>query len=173
MSLQKKLKNLSLELQEKIVVGERKYTPEPNTPITNWLVHTKRHCNGGRTVDAGLRARAHCDNGGKIFLTMSGAGSSFQMGIEISEMIREQKIAGISVTPANLEESLYRLLSPDDWAYIPDYSELTRDQEKELDDNGLRRITDTFLPEDETVRQVLDHFTNLWREAEAEGKKYF
>lgn len=117
MSLPKKLASLSPGLRKKIIVGERKYKPNPKTPITNWLVHSKRHCNGGKTVKAGLWLKQHTDKGGKIFLTMSGAGSSFQQGIEISELIRADKIAAISVTGANLEESLYRLVANSHYAY--------------------------------------------------------
>lgn len=172
MSLEKKLKRLSPELRARFKPGERDYDPQPDTPVSNYLVETKRHCNAGRTVDAGLWLRDHCDNGGKIFLTMSGAGSSFQQGIMISELIRRGKIAALSVSPANLEESLYRLLSPNDYAYITDYQELTREQEKELDHAEFRRITDTMLPEEETVRQVLDQFVKLWRNAQRKKKSF-
>ncbi len=170
MSFQKKITLLSSGLKKKIVIGERKYKPNPKTPITNWLVHTKRHCNGGKTINAGLWLKKHTDNGGKIFFTMSGAGSSFQQGIMISELIRAGKIAAISVTGANLEESLYRLVANSHYAYIPDYIELTRAEEKEFARAGLRRITDTFLPEDESVRVVLPELEKLWREAEKTGK---
>jgi deoxyhypusine synthase len=159
-----KLDTLSPELRKKIFLGERKYTPSDLTPVTNYLVHTKRHCNGGKTVDAGLWLRDHCDSGGKIYLSMSGAGSSFQQGIIISELIRAGKIAGISVTGANLEESLYRLVANEHYAYIPDYVELTPTEEKELDHKGFRRITDTFLPEDESTRVLLPIFEKLWRD---------
>lgn len=173
MSLNTKLKKLSPELRQMITLGERKYTPSVRTPITNWLVDRKRHCNGGRTVDAGLWLRDHCNKGGKIFFSMSGAGSSFQQGIDLSEMIRAGKIAGISVTGANLEESFYRLFANEHYAYIKNYEQLTPQQEKELDRAGLRRITDTFLPEEESVRKLLKPLEKLWREAEAEGKSYF
>ena len=168
-----KIASLSPELRAEIVVGERKYVPDPRTPVSNFLVHTKRHCNGGRTVDAGLWLRDHCDQKGRIFLTMAGAGSSFQMGIMISELIRAGKIAGISVTGANLEESLYRALAYSHYAYIPRYEKLTEDQEVELDHAGLRRITDTFLPEEESVRLILPQLEKLWREAEATNTSRF
>lgn len=170
--MKNKLKKLSPELRDKISIGEIKYVPSLDTPITNSLVHTKRHCNGGATVESGLWLRGHCDNGGKIFLTMSGAGSSFQQGIMISELIRAGKIAAISVTGANLEESLYRLVANKNYAYIRDYLELTRKQEKELDYVGFRRITDTFLPEEESVRKLLPKFMKLWRNAQREGESY-
>lgn len=172
MSSQKrgKLAGLSRELQRKIVTGERKYQPSHRTPVSNMLVATKRHCNGGRTVDAGLWLRDHCDKGGKIFLTMAGAGSSFQSGVWIGKLIRAGKIGGISVTGANLEESLYRLFANSHYAHIPEYESLTRKEEKELDRAGLRRITDTFLPEEESVRVILPMLEKLWREAMTKGE---
>ncbi len=63
MSLHEKLPLLSKELQDRIFTGERTFAPNPSTPVTNFLVHTKRHCNGGKTVDAGLRLRDHVNNG--------------------------------------------------------------------------------------------------------------
>jgi len=159
-----KFGGLSPNLLKKIVFGERRYTPKSYPPISNWLVRTKRHCNGGKTVEAGLWLRDHCDIGGKIFFTMAGAGSSFQIGITLSELIRAGKIGAISVTGANLEESLYRLVANSHYAYIPNYQELTSEEEKELDRAGLRRITDTFLPEEESVRLILPKLEQLWRE---------
>lgn len=170
MSLSEKLPLLSQGLQKKIVLGDRKFSHETTSPVTNFLAHTKRHCNGGKTVDAGLFLKKHLENNGKLFLTMSGAGSSFQMGILISELIRAGKLHGISVTGANLEESLYRLVAYSNYAYIPDYVELTPQEEDELRTAGLRRITDTFLPEDESVREILPALESLRREAEEKGE---
>ncbi len=169
-TLQEKLQMLTPALRAKIVTGERKYSPAPGSPISNWLVRTKRHCNGGRTVDAGLWLKAHCDRGGRIFLTMAGAGSSFQLGVSIGDLIRADKVAAISVTAANMEESFYRLVGNSYYAYIPDYQELTRAEEKELDHAGLRRITDTFLPEEESVRVILSKLQTLWAEAAESGE---
>ena len=167
-----KLDKLSPVLRKKIITGERNYVPEPNTPVSNYLVHTKRHCNGGKTVDAGLWLKHHVDNGGKIFLSMAGAGSSFQMGVIIGELIRAGKLHGISVTGANMEESMYRYVAHSHYAYIPEYTDLTPEEENELRKAGLRRITDTFLPEEESVRKILPASEMLWRDAETSGKSY-
>jgi deoxyhypusine synthase len=167
-----KLKNLSPELRKKIIVGERLFIPNPLTPVTNFLVRNKRHCNGGKTTDAGLWLKEHLDKGGKLFLTMAGAGSSFELGIPISKLIRAGKVHGISVTGANMEESMYRYVAQSYYYYIPDYMELTPAEENELREAGLRRITDTFLPEDESVRKILPELEKLWRKAEAENKSH-
>jgi deoxyhypusine synthase len=94
------------------------------------------------------------------------------MGKMISELIRAGKLHGISVTGANMEESLYRYVAHSQYAYIYKYNKLTSEQEEELRQVGIRRITDTFLPEEESVRVVLDPLMELWRKAEKEGKSY-
>jgi deoxyhypusine synthase len=163
-----KVKTLSSGLQAMIVKGERDYVPAPETPVSNWIVATKLHCNGGRTVDAGLWLK-HCADEGKLFVTLSGAASSFQVGRTLSMLIRAGHVGAISATGANMEESCYRYVANRHYASIPDYTDLTREQEKELDRAGLRRITDTFLPEDESVRVVLPHLMGLWSEAAETG----
>lgn len=167
-----KLDTVSPGLRSKVVTGERKFIQNPNTPVTNYLVHTKRHCNGGKTVDAGLWLKDHLDNGGKLFIAMAGAGSSFQMGVILGELIRARKLHGISVTGANMEESMYRYVAHSHYAYIPNYTDLTPAEENELREAGLRRITDTFLPEEESVRIILPELEKLWREAEAKGESH-
>jgi deoxyhypusine synthase len=57
--------------------------------------------------------------------------------------------------------------------WFPRYTELTPEQESELRDAGLRRITDTFLPEDESVRVMEPHLLKMWKDAEKKGERYF
>lgn len=164
---------LSKDLKKKIVREDRGHMFDPQTsPLTAYFVKTMRHCNAGTLVDASFWTKNHIAKGGKIFLTMSGAGSSFEQGIMISEMIRAGVIAGISVTGANLEESLYRLVAHSHYKYIPGYAELTPQEENELRVAGLRRITDTFLPEDASVKKILPTMEKLWRKAAKAGESY-
>jgi deoxyhypusine synthase len=79
----------------------------------------------------------------------------------------------VSATAANHEESYYRYVAHSHYAYIPRYTELTPEQEAELRDAGLRRITDTFLPEDESVRIMEPHLLKMWKEAQKKGERYF
>jgi deoxyhypusine synthase len=169
MTIREKVATLSPGLQAMITFGERPYEPNPANPVSNFIVDTKLHCNGGKTTDAGLWLRDYCDSGKKIFLTMSGAGSSFQVGKMISKLIRAGKIAGISVTGANMEESLYRAVAHSHYAYIRRYEKIPPEWEKELDRRGLRRITDTFLPEEESVRIIYPELLKVWQDAEAQG----
>ncbi len=167
--LEAKLEALSPGLRAKIKVGEREREDQPGTPLTNFLADKMRHCNGGRVVDAGFWLRGHIQSGKRVAITLAGAASTFQLGRTICPLIETGHVTAISATAANLEESVYRLVSNKDYAYIPKYTELTHAEEKELDHAGLRRITDTFLPEEETVRRVLDQFIEILRKAEATG----
>jgi deoxyhypusine synthase len=91
----------------------------------------------------------------------------------LAELIRQDKVHLISATAANHEESYYRYVAHSHYVYIPRYTELTPEQEAELRDAGLRRITDTFLPEDESVRIMEPHLLKMWQDAEKKGERYF
>ncbi len=143
------------------------------TPVSTFAERALRHCNGGSTLQSALWLKDHLDNGGKLVVTLAGALSSFQIGVTLAELIRQGKVHLVSATGANHEESYYRYVAHSHYAYIPRYTELTPEQEAELRDAGLRRITDTFLPEDESVRIMEPHLLKMWKEAEKAGKRYF
>ncbi len=142
-------------------------------PISAFAERTLRHCNGGATLQAALWLKQHLDRGGKIVVTIAGALSSFQVGVTLAELIRKNKVHLVSATAANHEESYYRYVAHSHYAYIPRYTELTPEQEAELRDAGLRRITDTFLPEDESVRIMEPHLLKMWQDAQKKGERYF
>jgi deoxyhypusine synthase len=149
------------------------YVKKSKTPVSAFAEHTLNHCNGGATYQAAAWLKNHLDKGGKLVVTIAGALSSFQVGIMLAELIRQDKVHLISATGANHEESYYRYVAHSHYAYIPRYTELTPEQEAELRDAGLRRITDTFLPEDESVRIMEPHLLKMWKEAQKKGERYF
>ena len=57
----------------------------------------------------------HVQAGGKMFWAVAGAMSSAQLGITLAPAIRAGLIHGLSVTGANLEESLFRLVAERPW----------------------------------------------------------
>lgn len=172
LSPEEKKAQLSPELQAFFMPVDRDYTPNPNSPVSNHLVKNKRHCNGGAMVDAGLTMKRHGEEGGKFVVTLAGAFSSFEGGIALSRLIRAGKVAAISCTGANYEESWYRAIAHSYYTYLPRYPELTPAQEKELGRTGHRRITTTTMPEDESTRVMLGPMECLWREAEAQGESH-
>lgn len=180
--MQKKFTKLSPSLKKYIVEEEgRAHGTGPitelvkgsKTPISTFGELTLKHCNGGSTMQAALWLKDHLKNGGKLVVTIAGALSSFQVGVTLAELIRKGKVHLVSATAANHEESYYRYVAHSHYAYIPRYTELTPEQEAELRDAGLRRITDTFLPEDESVRIMEPHLLQMWKEAQKQGERYF
>jgi deoxyhypusine synthase len=144
-----------------------------STPVGTFAERTLLHCNGGSTIQAALWLKDHLEKGGKLVVTLAGALSSFEVGVMLAELIRKGKVHLISATAANHEESYYRYVAHSHYANIPRYTELTPEQEAELRDAGLRRITDTFLPEDESVRIMEPHLLKMWKEAQDKKEKYF
>ncbi len=180
-----KLNKLSKSLKQHIIteaaIGRNKrksgtlsaHVRKAKRPVTAMAEETLRHCNGGATLQAAYWLKDHLDKGGKLVITLAGALSSFQIGTMLSDLIRQDKVHLISATGANHEESYYRYIAHSYYAYIPRYGELTGKQEAELRDAGLRRITDTFLPEEEGVRIMEPQFVKMWQEAQKKKKRYF
>ena len=178
------MKELSTELQA-FITDEPRYDAfdpfaagrglsfkDSSQPISDFCAFALKHCNAGAAVAAAYALRDHLDNRGKLFVTLSGALSSFQVGRMLAELIRRDKVHGISTTAANFEESFYRYVAYSHYRYIPRYTELTPAQEDELRRAGYRRITDTFLPEEESVRIMEPHLVKMWRDARKKGESY-
>ena len=174
------LKKLSPELKKLIILDNDKSTGtlsdnvnKSKAQISKFAQLTLNHTNGGSTMEAALWLKNHLNNGGKLVVTLAGALSSFQIGVMLAELIRKDKVHLISATGANHEESYYRYVAHSHYANIPRYTELTPSQEAELRDAGLRRITDTFLPEDESVRIMEPHLLEMWKQAMDKRERHF
>lgn len=175
------MKELSPQLQ-RLIVDEPSYTEfsplsssgmsfrKSSQPISDFCAFALKHCNAGSAVSAAYHLRDHVRRGGKLFVTVAGALSSFQAGKMLAELIRQGKVHGVSATAANFEESFYRYVAHSHYRYIPNYTEITPEQELELRDAGYRRITDTFLPEDESVRIMEPHLLKMWKDAMIKGE---
>ena len=177
------MKELSKELQASILsekqhsgfdamhTGSLDFT-KSNSPISDYCAYALKHCNAGAAVNAAYELRDFLKSGGKIFLSIAGALSSFQIGKVLAELIRKDKIHGISATGANFEESFYRYVAHSHYKYIPNYTDLTPEQEAELRDAGYRRITDTFLPEEQSVKILEPILNQYWKEATKNNQSY-
>jgi deoxyhypusine synthase len=142
-------------------------------PISDFIDRHFLHFNAAALKDAAEGYRKHLSQGGKMFVTLAGAMSSAELGILLAEMIRQNKIHGISCTGANLEEDLYNLIAHDFYERIPNYRDLTPQQEQELLERKLNRVTDTCIPEEEAVRRLENPILELWRAAEAQSERSF
>jgi len=108
-----------------------------------------------------------------MLLTLAGAMSTAELGVSVAELIREGKVHALSVTGANLEEDVFNLVAHDSYERIPDYRGLTPQQEADLRDRGLHRVTDTCIPEDEAILKIQRHMSALWAGARERGERYF
>ncbi|MDF3065413.1 MAG: hypothetical protein K0R38_1014 [Polyangiaceae bacterium] len=141
--------------------------------VRDFITHHYRHFNAAALVDAAKAWEDHLAKGGKMLLTMAGAMSTAEMGIVIAELIRRDKIHGISLTGANLEEDVFNLVAHNSYTRVPNYRELRPEDEKALLDKGLNRVTDTCIPEHEAMRKIEKKMLALWQKAQQKGERYF
>ncbi|TWP28702.1 deoxyhypusine synthase [Apibacter muscae] len=142
-------------------------------PISEFIEKYFLHFNAASLVDAAKGYTAHLKDGGKMMITMGGAMSTAELGKILAEMIRQDKVAIISCTGANLEEDIMNLVAHSHYKRIPNYRDLTPEQERELLDNHLNRVTDTCIPEEEAFRRLQQHIEKIWKDADAKGERYF
>jgi deoxyhypusine synthase len=56
---------------------------------------------------------------------------------------------------------------------LPHYRDLSPADEKDLEDRGLNRVTDTCIPEEQAFRVIEQHLLELWQEADRAGERRF
>ena len=141
--------------------------------IRKFLRKHFKHFNSAVVVEAAQGRVDHLANGGKMFLTMAGAMSTGEIGISLAEMIRRDKVHGISATAANLEEDIFNLVAHSHYKRVPHYRTLSSQDELELRDKGMNRVTDTCIPEEKAMRRIERKLLVLWQKAEQAGERYF
>lgn len=142
-------------------------------PVSNFITHHYRHFNAASLVDAAKAYEDQLNNGAKMMITLAGAMSSGELGLSLAEMIRQDKVHIITCTGANLEEDVFNLVAHDHYKRIPNYRDLSPQDEQELLDNHFNRVTDTCIPEEEAMRRIEEHLVKRWVKATEEGDRYF
>ncbi|HXH29293.1 MAG TPA: deoxyhypusine synthase family protein [Bacteriovoracaceae bacterium] len=142
-------------------------------PVSQFMNHHYRHFNAAAMMDAVKGYEAHLADGGKMMVTLAGAMSTAELGLSLAEMIRNDKVHAISCTGANLEEDIYNLVAHDHYERIPNWRGLTTQDEQDLYDRHLNRVTDTCIPEEEAMRKIWSIMADEWKAAEANGERCF
>ena len=142
-------------------------------PISDFLEKYYKHFNAAALVDAAQGYKDQLQKGNKMMVTLAGAMSTAELGKIFSEMIRQDKVQIISCTGANLEEDVMNLVAHSHYKRVPHYRDLTPQDEWELLEKGLNRVTDTCIPEEEAFRRIQKHIVKIWKDAEAAGERYF
>ena len=150
-----------------------KYFHMSKGPVSKFIDHHFRHFNAAALMDAAKAYETHVNGGGKMMITLAGAMSTGELGISLAEMIRQGKVDIISCTGANLEEDVMNLVAHTHYKRIPNYRDLTPEDEWKLLEQGLNRVTDTCIPEEEAFRKIQVHIEKIWKDADAAGKSYF
>jgi deoxyhypusine synthase len=141
--------------------------------ITSFIKHNYRHFNAASLIDAAEGYKKHISDGGKMLITLAGAMSTAELGISLAEMIRQDKVSAICTTGANLEEDLFNLVAHDYYKRIPNYRDLTPEQEQELLNNHFNRVTDTCIPEAEAMRRLETYLYEKWIDADKKKERFF
>src|SRR5438477_4073427 len=130
--------------------------------ISQFIDRHFRHFNAAVLKDAAEAYIAHLDRGGKMMITLAGAMSTAELGVSLAEMIRRGKVHAVTCTGANMEEDLFNLVARSKYERIPNYRELSPQQEEELLKRHLNRVTDTCIPEEEAMRRIEHAVLDEW-----------
>ena len=141
--------------------------------VKEFIKHNFRHFNAATVIDAAEGWITHLNNNGKMFVTLAGAMSTAELGVSLAEMIRQDKVHAICCTGANLEEDIFNLVAHTHYKRIPNYRDLTPEQELDLEKNGFNRVTDTCIPEDTAVRYIEKEVLELWTRADSNKESFY
>ena len=141
--------------------------------VRDFMKHHYRHFNAATVVEAAQAYEDLLARGGKMFVTLAGAMSTAELGRSLAEMIRQDKVHAISCTGANLEEDVFFLVAASHYKRIPDWRNLSLQEEHELCQKGMNRVTDTCIPEEEAFRKLDRALVEAWQTAEKGGTRKF
>jgi deoxyhypusine synthase len=141
--------------------------------ISQFIENYYLHFNSAALVDAAKAYEAQLEAGSKMLVSMAGAMSTAEIGKVFAEIIRQDKVQIISCTGANLEEDVMNLVAHSHYKRVPNYRDLTPQDEWDLMEKGLNRVTDTCIPEEEAFRRLQKHIFKIWKDAEDKGERFF
>lgn len=141
--------------------------------ISQFIERHFRHFNAAVLKEAADAYIAHLERGGKMMITLAGAMSTAELGVSLAEMIRRGKVHAITCTGANMEEDLFNLVARSEYERIPNYRELSSQQEEELLRRHLNRVTDTCIPEEEAMRRIEHVVLDEWAGASNNNQPRF
>jgi|TARA_B110000881_G_C18594537_1_gene530355 deoxyhypusine synthase len=141
--------------------------------IKKFIFDNYKHFNAGVLSECSESLRRFLDDKGRMIITLAGAMSTAEIGRTLAPAIRSQKIHAICCTGANLEEDLFNLVAHSKYQKIPNWREMTAEDDAILREKGMNRVTDVAIPEEEAVRKIEKLLMPLWEDAEAAGDKRF
>lgn len=141
--------------------------------MRDFIRNNFRHFNSAVLADASEAYVKHLKDGGKMMVSLAGAMSTAELGLTLSEMIRNDKVDAITCTGANLEEDLFNLVAHNHYVRVPNYRDFSPMDESALLAQKLSRVTDTCIPEEKAMKLIEKHIIKYFKKAEEEDKRYF
>ena len=118
-----------------------------------------RHFNAGELRRCTESLRGFIVGDGRLMVTLAGAMSTAEIGRSLAPTIRAGKIHAICCTGANLEEDLFHLVAASHYGEVPNWRDLSPDEESQL----KNRITNRTIPEEKAIRKVESQLISLWK----------
>jgi len=132
--------------------------------IHTFIMDRFRHFNAGELARCAESLRTFINSGGSLMITLAGAMSTAQIGRTLAPAIHAGKVNAISCTGANLEEDLFNLVAGENYKKIPNWRDLSPEDEKLLHDSGMNRVTDICIPEELTIQYLIPELLKIWSE---------
>ena len=71
-----------------------------------------------------------------------------------------------------MEEDIMNLVAHNHYKRVPNYRDLSPQEEWGLLENHYNRVTDTCIPEEEAFRRMQKHIHRVWKDADTKGERY-
>lgn len=134
-------------------------------PTSRFVKRNFYHFNALVLKNATIEYKKLLDSGGKMFVSMAGAMSTGRLGISLAAMIRRGYVSGLSVTGANLEEDVFNLVASKSYIQVPNYRDITPDDNKTMLDKKQNRVTDVAIPAT-SMKEVEDIIIEAWKDTD-------
>ena len=131
-------------------------------PTAKFIKENYYHYSSQTLKNATMACKDIINSGGKLFISIAGASSTARLGISIAKLIRAGYVCGISTTGANLEEDVFNLIAQNSYLQIPDYKDLTPEDDAALAKKRINRVTDAAIPAT-SMKEVEDVIIDEWK----------
>ena len=152
--------NLSINQRKRVA---RFHTKPVHNGVRGFVDRHFNHFNAGALRDCALSLDGFLTTGGKLMVTLAGAMSTAEIGKSLAPLIRTGKVHAITCTGANLEEDVFNLVAHNSYERVPNWRNLTEEDDEKLRDGGFNRVTDTCIPEEEAIRHIENKILHQWK----------
>ena len=121
------------------------------------------HFNAGALRECAQSLDKFLSSGGRLMVTLAGAMSTAEIGRSLAPLIRSGKVHAVTCTGANLEEDVFNLIAHSHYKKVPNWRNLSKDDDQELHSQGFNRVTDTCIPEERAIRLIEKKILNQWK----------